>query len=52
MHWSLDVIFGEDQSRARDKNAAQNLATMRRIIINILKREETKKKVRVGISNA
>jgi predicted transposase YbfD/YdcC len=42
LHWSLDVTFGEDQSRARDKNAAQNLATMRRIIINILKKEETK----------
>lgn len=43
LHWSLDVIFGEDQSRARDKYAAQNLATMRRMIINILKKEETKK---------
>lgn len=42
LHWSLDVTFGEDQSRARDKNAAQNLATMRRIIINILKKEETR----------
>jgi len=43
LHWSLDVTFGEDQSRARERNAAQNLATVRRIIINILKNEDTKK---------
>jgi hypothetical protein len=43
LHWSLDVTFGEDQSRARDKNAAQNLATMRRLIVNLLKNDDTKK---------
>lgn len=37
LHWSLDVTFGEDQSRAREKNAAQNLATMRRIALNLAK---------------
>ena len=30
LHWSLDVTFGEDQSRARTKYAAQNLAMLRR----------------------
>jgi predicted transposase YbfD/YdcC len=38
LHWTLDVTFGEDQSRARTKNAAQNLATLRRIALNLIKR--------------
>ncbi len=43
LHWSLDVTFGEDQSRARTKFAAQNLATLRRIALNILKKDNSKK---------
>jgi len=31
LHWSLDVCFNEDQSRARIKNAAENLSRVRRI---------------------
>jgi predicted transposase YbfD/YdcC len=38
LHWCLDVIFHEDQSRARCKNAAQNLATLRRIALNLIKK--------------
>jgi predicted transposase YbfD/YdcC len=38
LHWSLDVTFREDQSRARAKNAAQNLATLRRIALNLIKK--------------
>lgn len=44
VHWSLDVTFGEDQSRARAGNAAENLATLRRLALNLLKREKTKKR--------
>ena len=43
LHWSLDVTFGEDQSRARTKYAAQNLATLRRIALNTLKMDLSKK---------
>lgn len=46
VHWSLDVTFSEDQSRVRIKNAAANFATIRRIALNLLKQETTKK---VGI---
>lgn len=38
LHWCLDVIFREDHSRARTKNAAQNLATLRRITLNLIKK--------------
>lgn len=39
LHWVLDVQFGEDQSRARTNNAAQNLALLRRLVLNLLKRD-------------
>jgi len=38
-HWVLDVVFGEDQCRARCGDAAQNLSTLRRIALNLLKTE-------------
>jgi predicted transposase YbfD/YdcC len=38
LHWSLDVTFKEDESRARTKNAAQNVATLRRIALNLVKK--------------
>jgi predicted transposase YbfD/YdcC len=44
LHWSLDVSFREDQSRARQGYAAENLATLRRLALNLLKREKTKKR--------
>ena len=44
LHWSLDVTFGEDQSRARTKFAAQNLATLRRLCLNLIKSHANPKK--------
>jgi predicted transposase YbfD/YdcC len=44
LHWVLDVQFGEDQCRARTGNAAENLATLRRLALNLLKRDTTKKR--------
>ncbi len=41
LHWSLDVTFREDDSRARTKNAAQNVASLRRIAINLIKKDRT-----------
>ena len=41
LHWVLDVAFDEDRSRARTKNADENLSTMRRWSINAIKSEET-----------
>jgi predicted transposase YbfD/YdcC len=44
LHWVMDVCFREDQSRARTGYAAENLATLRRLALNLLKREKTKKR--------
>ena len=38
LHWTLDVVFGEDYCRARTKHAAENRATVRRIAMNLLNR--------------
>jgi len=37
LHWCLDVCLNDDQARARVKNSAQNLATIRRMVINMLR---------------
>ena len=41
VHWVLDVAFGEDASRVRQGNAAENLSGLRRMALNMLKRETT-----------
>lgn len=43
VHWILDVVFNEDASRVRVGHAQQNLATMRRIAINMLNQEQSRK---------
>ncbi len=43
LHWQLDVSFDEDKLRARVRYAAQNLAIVRRMILNVLKQDTTKK---------
>ena len=44
VHWHMDVSFAEDQSRVRTGFAAENLATLRRLALNLLKRDKTKKR--------
>jgi predicted transposase YbfD/YdcC len=44
LHWVLDVQMGEDSSRARSGHAAENLATLRRLALNLLKRDQTKRR--------
>ena len=45
LHWTLDVAFREDESRARTKNGAENLAALRRLALNLLKHESSQKKL-------
>jgi predicted transposase YbfD/YdcC len=43
LHWVLDVAFREDQSRIRKDNTPANMAIIRRVGVNMLKQEKTKK---------
>ena len=43
LHWCLDVCLNDDQARARVKNSAQNLAIVRRMVLNILRLDKSRK---------
>ncbi len=43
LHWVLDMAFDEDQSRARVGNAAENLAILRQVALNLIKQEKVEK---------
>lgn len=45
LHWCLDVTFREDESRLRDRIAADNLAWLRKFAISLLKQVESKASV-------
>lgn len=38
LHWLLDVAFAEDDNQVTHRNAAQNLAVLRRLALTLLKR--------------
>lgn len=40
-HWSLDVAFKEDTLRNRVGHSAENLSRIRRLALNLLKRDKT-----------
>ena len=42
-HWKLDIAFREDDSRVRSDHAAENLAVLRHIALNLLQNEQTAK---------
>jgi predicted transposase YbfD/YdcC len=46
VHWVLDIVFAEDDSRVRKGNGAPNLAVLRHIALNLLRQETA---LRVGV---
>ncbi|MBQ3808659.1 MAG: ISAs1 family transposase [Kiritimatiellae bacterium] len=41
MHWTLDMDFDEDRSRARTEDIAENLAMLRHVVINVLRLDKS-----------
>lgn len=37
LHWTLDMVFGEDYIRSRTKNAAENYNRLNKICLNLIK---------------
>ncbi len=42
LHWVLDVIFREDDSRLKDRTAAENLGLLRRVAASLLRQDGSK----------
>ena len=56
LHWILDVVFDEDRARNRKDHGPENLATLRKLALNILNRARPgisvrRKRKRSGWSN-
>ena len=48
LHWSLDIAFREDESRLRERSAAENFAVLRHIGLGPLKNHT---RTKLGIKN-
>lgn len=48
LHWCLDMAFNEDQSRVRNGYSSENLSTLRRIALNLLRKNDA---IKVGLKN-
>ncbi len=46
LHWTLDVVFREDDARARKNYAPENLAVLRRLALNILRAHPLDRSIR------
>lgn len=47
LHWVMDVVFSEDACRIRTQYAAQNMASVRRMALMMLKQDKT---LKVGLA--
>ena len=51
-HWCLDVVMNEDQARARMDNAPHNLAVLRHLALNAVRKDPAKGSLRVKLKRA
>jgi predicted transposase YbfD/YdcC len=47
LHWVLDAIFGDDQSRLRTGHGASNMAIIRHFAINLVRTAKDKRSIRL-----
>ena len=48
VHWVLDVVFREDDLRMRAKNLAENFSRVQRLVLNLLRQDNTSKETMRG----
>jgi predicted transposase YbfD/YdcC len=46
LHWQMDVSFGEDSNQTADRQAAANLAMVRKVALTLLKHHPSKESIR------
>ena len=56
LHWCLDVIFSEDDSRIRKNNAPRNMTILKSLALNLLCQDNSKgslkmKRYQAGLNN-
>lgn len=49
LHWTLDMTFREDESRIRNRVAAENMSLVRKLTFNLLKKAKASQKRDVSI---
>ena len=47
LHWVLDVVFSDDQSRLRKGHGAQNMALVRRFALNLVRSAADKRSIKL-----
>ena len=47
LHWVLDMVFRDDECRVRTDNAPANLATLKHMAYNVMRRAATKDSMRL-----
>lgn len=47
LHWVLDVVFGDDQSRLRKGHGARNMAVVRHFALNLVRAASDKKSIKL-----
>jgi len=52
LHWTLDVILGEDACQTRKSHAACNLATIRKMALSLCRKESSKLPIKRKIKKA
>jgi predicted transposase YbfD/YdcC len=45
LHWQLDVVFNEDDARSRKNYSPQNLAVIRRMVLDVLRSHPAEKSI-------
>ena len=56
LHWSLNVVFHEDDSRIRNNHSPENMTLIRKIALNLLTKDSSKdskkrKRLKAGWDN-
>jgi predicted transposase YbfD/YdcC len=52
LHWTLDVVFDEDDARSRKNYAPENLAVLRRLALNLLRTHPLQRSIHGKIQRA